>query len=1280
MGIYDVTLEDGRVQPFEIEGDQPTEQELKTIQSYVGSESYKPKETELGKFFSNIESSRSTPTDTEQQSQEFEGPKERPFDPNVDYDTGVKNQLFRLKFSNANTSKEKAMFLNKYGKQGEFWDVDSGGRFVLTPQGYQSLGEEKPLKEGKDRIAIDEETLSWTDVTDFIGEAGLPIAGSIAGTFAALATGPVAAPLLVASIGSGLGAGLGSLADEAQQAARGIAAEDALSVGKRAGIESIFGFAGEYAAGTLFNAVRRLIKGGPVNVEGGTGFVGDVLGGKGATAEQIAKSKEAKQLVDDGYKLDVTVENLQNRPILGINVKVLENLFPGRIDQNANQLRNQIQEQLFDGRDFVNLEELGPFIKNVENQRIKVGDEYIKAAEKDIQEFLTVAYDNVLGKVNQGYDPSVALKDLSKIQQAFHTTVDDGFRAINLDMSVSNNHLKKIGEDLGLNNEQTEIFVNTLNRDLNIPMLLGDGEKAGPRFIKPKQFVATLNDAIDRKVIPNLRAEPKVNPVLRGLLDDDLQVLDLEQLNVLRSWVNTTDAEILLNGKNSAKLFREVLDEDIMQASADIKNFQDKFSKSNLKTLNSQIDNVITKYNNELAGTDIDIDPTKLLKNDPKTRKIIKDQLKESLKKMSNNMDNVETLQRSYKDFMTHQDDAFIRQNVKSIQGGSSGPEAIAEAVLSNPNSLAKFFTGLRKAQSSQDAVGEIQEIASKKINPEEFTEGEKTLLESFVPRAAADETPGNVLDSGATAESITESKTLADELFKTLDTKNNTPGEAILASERDVYNVLKRRQDRIDNNKIFQKRLNETLPELENRAIESLQKEFIKRALNFARDKGTDKVSVNKFTEFIKNARTNKSALPELDKTPGVNDIDFIKEDLRNKSVVDILFPDGQGSDLLDAANQLNKATGTEDIVLDYNTLTAFGATPNTGGRDVKQLIEELENQRKFIGEVRPEVQKKMLKQTEGLKDGVGAFNILKRASGSDQAEYFQGLKNQIDRLPSGSAEKAELIAYERQVRDRLLVNLLNTNLSASGEGVEGVLDLSKLNKFIADLTDKSDGAYTDGQLDVIFGWGGPRGEVTKRLKKLGETAETVSEKGGARKVRTTGLQTATLGTDIASGEAKKVLRGATKLIRLLTIAGVVQSKPYVKWALTPPKTLAQMGKSRVAIRTAIIESLSDVTGGGVDTLQEDISEASQALEIPEKTKQAKDFAEEQVTSIVEETPISMPTPRRIIPSPEQISMSGPAQQMSANIGNVERDIALGAAGNNPTMQALLRATRGQA
>ena len=46
--------------------------------------------------------------------------------------------------------------------------------------------------------------------------------------------------------------------------------------------------------------------------------------------------------------------------------------------------------------------------------------------------------------------------------------------------------------------------------------------------------------------------------------------------------------------------------------------------------------------------------------------------------------------------------------------------------------------------------------------------------------------------------------------------------------------------------------------------------------------NKGTDKVSVNKFTEFIKNARTNKSALPELDKTPGVNDIDFIKEDLK--------------------------------------------------------------------------------------------------------------------------------------------------------------------------------------------------------------------------------------------------------------------------------------------------------------------------------------------------------------------------------------------------------------
>ena len=1319
MGEFNYRMPDGTNQVFEVAGDQPTAEEQVKIENYI---SKTISEDPLEEFLAGFDAGESSL----QSSDQFQTPNETPFDPNVDYNTGVKNQLFRLKFSNANTSKEKAMLLNKYGKQGEFWDVDSGGRFVLTPQGYQSLGGEKPLEEGKDRIAIDEETLSWTDVTDFIGEAGLPIAGSIAGTFAGLALAPAAAPLLAAAIGSGLGAGIGSIGDEYQQTVRDVAAEDALSVGKRAGIEMLFGFAGEYAAGTLFNAARRIIKGGPVNTKSpdDVGFFGDIFGGKAATPKQVAAAEDAKQLVKENFVLDLTVENLQNRPILGINVKVFESLFPERMGQNADLLKSQIQDELFEGRDFVKLEEVGDWIKKWETNKLKLGDTYVKEAEKDIGTFLTGVYDGILGKVEEGYDPALALKDLSKVQQAFHTTVDDGFKAIDLDMSSANANLKKIGEDLGLNPEESKLFFNSLSDELGFHSLLGEGRKSGPSFVKPKSFKSTLLDAIDNDVLDINPSANNFNPVLRGILREDqpLEVLSLEQLNVLRSWINTTDAELLLNGKNAAKLFREALDEDIMQASANVKLFQDKLSKDNLVSFKGQIDNAINKYNDALRKTDIDINEDKFLINNAKTRRLIKDQLKLSSKKMSDNMDNVEKLQNSYRDFMAHQDDAFIRQQVKSIQSGGAGPEAISAAVLNNPSLLAKFLTGLRNAQSSKDSLKQIKELSNKSINPEDFTAGEIKLLEDYLPRAAADQSPGNVFGSGATIESLitsqqrlikrgeagfeegvdkiktiregeegfdvlqgNKSKPLADELFKALDAKNNTPGQAILASERDVYNVLKRRQDRIDNNKIFEKRLNETLPELENRAVETLQKSFLKEALKAARGEG-DTISVQKFTQFIKDAKIKKSAKPKIDKDPSVNDIDFIREDLANKSVVDMLFPDGQGSDLLDAVNKLNKASSTDDIILNYNTLTALQPTPNAGSKDIKQIVKILEDERKFANEIKPEVQKRMLKEAEGLKDASAGFTVLKGSSPTNQAEYFKAADNQIQRLrEAGDNVKAgEFAAYRDKLRDRLLMDVLNTRLAARGsDPIENILDFGNLQRFVADITDSADGVYTPKQLNSIFGWNavnGTQDNVAEKLIALGKKAEVLSEKGGAKKVRTTGLQTATLGTDIASGEGKRALGGLRKLAKLFGIKTVLQSKTYLNWALTPPKSLAQMNKAKVAIRTALIESLSDIPQEFLNNTKEDIFEASQALEIPEKTKQAKDFAKEQVTSIVKETPISMPTPRRTIPSPEQISMSGPAQQMSANIGNVERDIALGAAGNNPTMQALLRATRGQA
>ena len=155
-------------------------------------------------------------------------PEREKYDTDVDYSSGIKNQGFRLRFSNLNTDKERALLLNKeLGPQKDFWDVDRSGRFILTTAGRQKVGDE-----GEGKIAIDEEGLSWSDVTDFVGQAGLPILGSILGTVGAVIAAPVAVPLLAASAGAGLGAGLFSFAHDMQQKGGGVAYEDFNEYGK----------------------------------------------------------------------------------------------------------------------------------------------------------------------------------------------------------------------------------------------------------------------------------------------------------------------------------------------------------------------------------------------------------------------------------------------------------------------------------------------------------------------------------------------------------------------------------------------------------------------------------------------------------------------------------------------------------------------------------------------------------------------------------------------------------------------------------------------------------------------------------------------------------------------------------------------------------------------------------------------------------------------------------------------------------------------------------------
>jgi len=155
MGIAKFETPTGEIESFEIAGDNPTEQEINQITNFLQSQSGSNSESNIDRLFNmtkrEVESNLSTDG--------INMSRRKAFDDDVDYSTGIKNQGFRLGFSNANTDEEKAAFLiENVGQKGKEWDIDKGGRFILTTEGRQVVGDP-----GQGKIAIDEEGLSWTD-------------------------------------------------------------------------------------------------------------------------------------------------------------------------------------------------------------------------------------------------------------------------------------------------------------------------------------------------------------------------------------------------------------------------------------------------------------------------------------------------------------------------------------------------------------------------------------------------------------------------------------------------------------------------------------------------------------------------------------------------------------------------------------------------------------------------------------------------------------------------------------------------------------------------------------------------------------------------------------------------------------------------------------------------------------------------------------------------------------------------------------------------------------
>jgi hypothetical protein len=234
MAIIKVEAPSGELVQFEVAGDKPTNQELRSIQKILNQQDEKKKK-ELEQSF--------------------------------DRTSGIKNAKLRLALSGAEKDSEKELVLNKFGLNAEDYIQDRLGQFALTPSGASKFGVETDKN-----VIIDETGFSRYDLVDLAGivpELGGAVAGGLKGAALGTAVAPGLGTLIGGAIGAGAGAATGSLAEEAVEGLAGVSDQSAKEILKDAGKEAAFAAGGELVFGTPFLLFRALTPKASIIKEGG---------------------------------------------------------------------------------------------------------------------------------------------------------------------------------------------------------------------------------------------------------------------------------------------------------------------------------------------------------------------------------------------------------------------------------------------------------------------------------------------------------------------------------------------------------------------------------------------------------------------------------------------------------------------------------------------------------------------------------------------------------------------------------------------------------------------------------------------------------------------------------------------------------------------------------------------------------------------------------------------------------------------------------------------------
>jgi hypothetical protein len=406
MGIIKVETPDG-IQKVEIAGDTPTAEEQAII---INTFSPKTKKIDLStatkeEIRDYARSQRLKGIDPKTGRQITEEEFVRTYkEPGVDYRTGLDgvDGFSRFTFGSLETDEEKANYLNQtVGKEG--YRMDDLGRFILTKQGRKNLG----MKDGKE-LAIDEEGFSFSDVKDFLGAAGIPIATGIGATIAASGVGFVPGMLIV-----GGATAAGKLLDEGIETARGLQRQSIGDVARDTAYEGIFGAFGEGFGRGLSRIFGRIIK------------------GPGGEANEALRAK-ARQIIADGYRPTIAGATDESfRPILGRLQAVYEGVFPNKTaaDVNLKKITEELSKVGF------KKSEIDGFSKIVQKDidtKYATTAQNLEKAQLDLDRGLLKELEKIMKPLKEGKQIPRDLTDMIKKRKAvFDEDMDRLYSKVN---------------------------------------------------------------------------------------------------------------------------------------------------------------------------------------------------------------------------------------------------------------------------------------------------------------------------------------------------------------------------------------------------------------------------------------------------------------------------------------------------------------------------------------------------------------------------------------------------------------------------------------------------------------------------------------------------------------------------------------------------------------------------------------------------------------------------------------------------------------------------------